>query len=107
MEQIAERLTGKIQKLSNDQLVEVERFVERLQAWEQDRAKRVRGPRSAAALLKRDGTILKTTFTMPYDFGDVVLVRFPFKTQLQNRKFLFVIFRPRDRNAIHSCDSRC
>lgn len=37
MEQIADRLAEKIHTLSNAQLAEVERFVESLQAWEDDR----------------------------------------------------------------------
>jgi hypothetical protein len=49
MEQIAERLTGKIQKLNNDQLVGVGRFVESLQACKQDRAE----TRAWAALSSR------------------------------------------------------
>jgi hypothetical protein len=37
MEQMVERLSEKLQALSNAQLAEVERFVESLQAWERDR----------------------------------------------------------------------
>ena len=36
MTQIAERLTEKIQTLTEPQLAEVERFVESLQTWEED-----------------------------------------------------------------------
>jgi hypothetical protein len=38
MEQIADRLTEKIHTLTSEQLAEVERFVESLQDWEEDRA---------------------------------------------------------------------
>jgi hypothetical protein len=37
MEQMAERLSEKLQALSSAQLAEVERFVESLLAWERDR----------------------------------------------------------------------
>lgn len=37
MAQIADRLTEKIQTLTGEQLAEVERFVESLQAWEHTR----------------------------------------------------------------------
>jgi hypothetical protein len=46
MEQTAGRLTEKIHSLTRAQIAEVERFVESLQAWEQDRD----ATRTAAAL---------------------------------------------------------
>ena len=37
MEQLADRLSEKIHTLTSAQLVEVERFIEALQAWDNDR----------------------------------------------------------------------
>lgn len=47
----------------------------------------------------RSGRIRKTTPTMPYDFGDIVVVSFPFAGQATSRKRLAVAVSSRAYNA--------
>jgi hypothetical protein len=60
MEQTVDRITEKIHTLSSAQLVEVERFVESLQTWEQDR-------KLARAVTVLSAPVFETVWSNPED----------------------------------------
>jgi hypothetical protein len=79
-------LIKKIQALPAERIAEVEDFVDFISLREHERAH----ARAAAAATRRlsppSGTSRTTTPTMPFDFGDVVLVPFPFTSQVASKK---------------------
>ena len=95
----AQALLEKIQALPPERLSEVDDFVDFITAREQERTltraarPRVRRPSP------RSGTTRTTTPTMPFEFGDVVLVPFPFTSQAASKKRPAVVVSNRAYNA--------
>ncbi len=79
-------LFDKITALPNDRLAEVEAFVTALYRRDQDAARRGTRPPPAHRPSQPSGTIRKTMPTTPFDFGDVVLVPFPFTDQTASKQ---------------------
>ena len=74
----------KIAALPAERIVEIEDFVDFIRLREQERTlTRAAGGASAPAFA---GAIPKTTSTMPFEFGDVVLVPFPLTSQRASKK---------------------
>jgi hypothetical protein len=73
-------LIEKIEALPAERIAEIEDFVDFIRLREQERAL------TRAAAAASAPAIPKTTSTMPFDFGDVVLVPFPFTSQRASKK---------------------
>jgi hypothetical protein len=70
-------LIDKIQALPAERIAEIEDFVDFIAARAQDRALVHAASAASTPPLQRSGRIRPTTSTMPFEFGDVVLVPFP------------------------------
>jgi hypothetical protein len=86
-------LIKQIQALPPDRIAEIEDFVAFIVAREHERSHANTNGRSHATppplarrFSPRSGTIRRTTFITTCEFGDVVLVPFPFTNQLVSKK---------------------